>query len=212
MLLAKSLLGVLLTALILSSAVAQQKAAPRKAQPKPAQSKPGAISGRVFAITGSGDLKPARMAKVYVLYFQFLNVAQATDQDAEEARNSVGMAWLKESGRAAQQYLEELKSDGGSWTDSISCRKRLLSYDRALMETLKWGEVENLTGQILRADADEEGNFKIGTVRPGRYILVVRGRTGLNDALWSKDDIAVESGAETAVKLASPERACLSIQ
>jgi hypothetical protein len=57
------LLSLLLIAV--SCVFAQQK--PKTAS-KPASPGPGIVSGRVFAITGGGDVKPARMAKVYLMY------------------------------------------------------------------------------------------------------------------------------------------------
>jgi hypothetical protein len=207
---------MLLVAIFASSAGAQQKIAPKKAQPKPVQSKPGQVSGRVFAITESGDLKPARLAKIYLFYLPTsTNSTQDADRDSEEALNTAGMAWLKAQTKAARERLEETIRDvreGRSLTDALKCRRELLTEDAALIETLEWGESAKRPGQILTADADEEGNFKVASVRPGRYILVARGRAGFNDALWVNNSLTVEPGTEVTVKLASPQKTCLSVQ
>jgi Polysaccharide lyase family 4, domain II len=94
---------------------------------------------------------------------------------------------------------------------SGNCLRGLLSYEKAVFETLNWGMEQNKTNQFWSSDADEEGNFKITDVRPGEYVVVARGRAGFNDAFWQKD-ITVKSGMETAFKLSKPEKACLVIE
>jgi hypothetical protein len=63
----------------------------------------------------------------------------------------------------------------------------------------------------LSAEADEEGQLRIVVPRSGKYLLIVRGRAGFNEAFW-KADVTVESGAETVVKLGHPEKACVVMQ
>jgi hypothetical protein len=91
--------------------------------------------------------------------------------------------------------------------DSADCLKGLAAYGNAVVGTLTWGK-ENPTkiSQILYADADEEGNFKI-PAQPGMYLLFASGRAGFNEAIWEAK-ITVEPEAETKVKLASPKEAC----
>src|ERR1035441_9303294 len=87
---------LLVTAMLMSTLRGQQpsaapKAAPKKTTPNANTARPGTMSGRVFAITASGDLKPARLAKVYVFYkYRIVSAAEASQ---EQEHNSVGEQW-----------------------------------------------------------------------------------------------------------------------
>ena len=169
----------LLATLILAASgmFAQQKAVAAKTP----STKPGVVSGRVFLITGSGDLKPARLAKLYLIYSP-RPIDGVTNQVADK---SAGLAWAKARTKAATDSLEEYKRDGADWNDAVSCRHDMLHEDAAIVEILQWGRDQKKSNQIYPADADEEGNFKINNVSPaGGYFLVARGRAGFNDALW----------------------------
>ena len=194
-------------------------AAKKVAAPPP---KAGAVSGRVFAITEGGDLKPARMAKVYLFYLHRSSKPTGGGEDGETA----GMAWieeqtkaLKDIAKALAEETEEINSkmrsgdlstettESRRLRDLADCLKGLAAYENAVVGALTWGK-ENSTkiGQILYADADEEGNFKT-PAQPGIYLLYASGRAGFNEAIWEAE-ITVEPGAETKVKLASPKKAC----
>ena len=41
------------------------------------------------------------------------------------------------------------------------CRQQLLLYSKAIIAVQEWGIEQHESDQILLADADEEGNFKI---------------------------------------------------
>jgi hypothetical protein len=57
-------------------------------QTKAAASTKGTLSGRVFAITGGGDLKPARMADVYILFaFNVTRDGKAIESEDFKADN-----------------------------------------------------------------------------------------------------------------------------
>ena len=177
-----------------SSMAAQQQT--ETAKPRMLASKPGVVSGRVFAITGGGDMKPARLARVYLFY---------AGRNDEEAKTSVGMTWLNENVAAVEAQVKLVEAE------RETCAADMLTYDKAILATLKWGEDQKKANQILTADADEEGNFKITSVTPGFYVLLARGRSGFSEGIWSQT-IKVESGREAIVKLASPEKACLLIK
>jgi hypothetical protein len=172
-----------------------------------AQLKPGIVSGRVFLITGGGDIKPARMAKLYLLY---LTGELAGRDPGDPAATVFGKVGLKVLARMYQKEEEE----GYNWSDSYLCRQQLGVSRAALIETVEWGKKQSITNQFQFADADEDGNFKItvehpGTVeRPSTYCLLVFGRAGFNDAFW-QSFITVSPGVETTVKLSSPDKACL---
>lgn len=68
--------------------------------PKPAPAstrKPGTVSGRVFAITAGGDIKPARLARVYLIYSSI----------------DILKAWYDGLSAARTLYLSQLKDPEG---------------------------------------------------------------------------------------------------
>jgi len=187
-------------------AVAQQKS--------PSKATSGVVSGSVFAITKAGDLKPARMASIYVFYiFRSAKWAEAHPED----ENSAGAAWMTIRNEEMQKRLQEKETpEGMRESDSESCHKTLLLYLKALQETRKWVTDRHKDWQMITADADENGAFKARVPRSGRYLVVAYGRAGMNDAFWDNSSgsgigIDLVVGATTTVKLSSPEDGCLSV-
>jgi len=161
----------------------------------------GSITGRVFAISKGGDLKPARMAKIY-LFFTYVDGNQQTDTD------SAGFKFLlleiqKENdliapGNAKMKNREEF------------CKGILARVDTAILLTVQWAREQEKSSQLDFADADEEGRFRIDGVTPGTYVIVARGRAGANDAYW-KETIVIKPNTTLSVKLAQPSEACLDV-
>jgi hypothetical protein len=88
------------------------------------------------------------------------------------------------------------------------CRTGLEVYSHAVSATVDWLETEqDKARQVLSADADEKGNFKI-VAPPGSYILLTQGRAGFYDAAWWAN-VGVRSGEVLTVKLAKPVKSCL---
>jgi hypothetical protein len=218
---ARRLLAGLLIAFACASA--QQKLPPKAAKTTvSAPLKLGVLSGRIFAITTGGDIKPARLAKTFLFY---VRRSGKSVEAIEEDQNSAGSAWLTEEAKALEAFNEAwtkmLKQFNEAETVELQrrilgsgssvCLKELTAYENAVIGTLAWGK-ENPTrsSQILYADADEEGAFKI-PAQPGIYTLVASGRAGFNEAFWDAE-VTVEPGTETTVKLASPKKACLVAQ
>jgi hypothetical protein len=172
--------------------------------------KPGVVSGRVFLITVAGDLKPARMAKVYLLYM-YRSVAYA--EAHEEDQNSAAMAWMKAYNKALEDGVNGLKeksaAPGYHYNEAVECLGKLTEYSRALTETLDWVSTNKKEWQIVTGQADEEGNFRISVPRPGDYDLFIDGHAGFNDAVWETHPLTVKPGTETTVKIGSPEVACV---
>lgn len=196
---------IIVPAIVLTFAVntsAQKKAVP------PAKS--GVVSGRVFAVTKSGDLKPARGAQVVLLYMY--RSEKAANENPKEL-DSAGMAWLDNQNKALGEFNRQLTTEGAGWSDARMCRQHLLAYAQALSATIDWASENNKPWQILSTDADEDGAFKIAVPRPGKYEVVATGRAGFNDAVWETDfktEIHVEPGMTTEIKLSSPKEACLN--
>jgi len=193
------------------------KAAP-SAVPKLTPAKPGVVSGRVFAITKSGDLKVARLARVYMFY---MSAGKDVVIPAEwEQGDPAQLQWLQEhlkaskEGTTMQEALYENEKKKGyprseEQVEGSRCRQQLLLYAKAIIAVREWGIEQHKAGQILSIDADEEGNFKIQVPYPGTYGLIARGRAGFNEAFWTMDNFLVEQGTETVVKVGSVEEACL---
>jgi hypothetical protein len=191
------------TALMLMSvaAFAQQKAKPAKptAAVVPA---PGMVSGRIFLITGGGDIKPARFASMILFY---------GGRVAEDG--TAGTVFLGEITKALQANLSVLDANIKlkTYSEAVECQNELIAYMTAVVATLTWAETENKTIQGISAYADEEGNFKIAAPA-GTYVLFAKGRAGFNDAAWLVSNaFPVKSGEETTVKMARPEKSCLDL-
>jgi hypothetical protein len=176
----------------------------------PEGERPGILAGRVFAIARSGDIKPARIADVYAFYM-YRSVAYANAHPNDE--NSAGMTWMEQHNKAMEELNKQLEGST-NWSESLSCRKELLTYRHAILETLKWAEAEKKAWQVVSVQTDEEGNFRVPISRPGKYLVLVRGRAGLNDAVWQSDAVGVTitPGQVANIKLASPEKACLDVE
>ena len=181
----------------------------RAAQPAPKEQtpKPGTLTGRVFAITEGGDLKPARMAKVYLFYHGRGAADKRSAKEEEQELNSAAGIWLKESNKAAEAYTEWLMRDGPNSSTKSRCLKELTGYIKAVGETLDQMDAEKKRQQFAKADADEEGNFNITVQRPGKYAIIALGRAGPAEAIWLDQDVRVQPGANT-IKLSSPEKLC----
>jgi hypothetical protein len=99
-----------------------------KAAP-PTRPKPGLVSGRIFEITNSGDLKPARMAKIYLF-----------SHDGSEG--SAAHEWSVELRKGLLDYIKgplmDVDSDGApvpraglllADAEKLNCQRELLIYD-----------------------------------------------------------------------------------
>ena len=150
------------------------------------------VTGRVFAITKSGDLKPARLARVYLIPESTLMTA-------------IFRRYMTDWSDQIHKPLSALS------TAEIMCRSELETVDKAIPDTLKWDETWATyplgRQRIIEADADEEGNFKGDRLTPGDYEIAVRGRVGANDAYW-QETITVGPSAVVSVKLATPSTVC----
>jgi hypothetical protein len=171
---------------------------------------PGIVSGRVFLITVAGDLKPARMAKVYLLYMvRSVAYAEAHKEDQDSAE----MAFIKALIKAMEDDLKAEKEKSAApdyhYNEGVECLGKLAEYSRALSETFDWVSTNKKEWQIIAGQADEEGSFRISVPHPGDYSLLIDGHAGFNDAVWETHPLTVKPGIETTVKMGSPEVACV---
>jgi hypothetical protein len=192
---------VLMGTLATTPMLTKQSNITRAASPSQKASNPslGTVSGRIFLITKGGDLKPARMARVY-LFFEHGPGSAAVA--AAGAGDSPGLFYLK-------KYLEATEAANKSG-DSKLCRSDLLNADKAIQATVQWADEHKLMAYVAALDADEEGNFSIGKIRSGVYNLIARGKAGINDAYWLQE-ITVKPGEKTEVKVSSVEASCADV-
>lgn len=186
---------------VVLTANAQQSGATR---PTATPQATASVSGRVFGITSSGDLKPARMAHVFLVY-------KGRSERYEE--NTAGATYEVESldriKKAMEDELEAMKNHPGVEVDeNLSCRREMITHDEAMLATMKWVQQKKKLKQLLATDADEDGIFHIARVPAGHYALVARGQAGANDAFWSSE-ITLKPGSSIEVKLSAPEKSCL---
>jgi hypothetical protein len=157
----------------------------------------GSIHGRVFAITQGGDLKPARLATVY-LVFEARTIGHKVDKkfDCETT---------------AFTHFLQARLDEDRRTSDDSCRSELITDGKAIMSLLDWTKEGNRAWQLMLGDADEEGNFAFPRVPPGKYDVLVRARAGINEAFWSQE-VWVQPGEAVTMKVASVERSCSDLE
>src|ERR1019366_8109322 len=101
---AENFLSVLVLLLLAMTAGAQQHKSP--------PAKTGVVSGSVFLITKGGDLKPARMAQVYLLYIS--GSVNATGANSDES-STVGSFWLDSLLIAMDDYDKKYTREGVTW-------------------------------------------------------------------------------------------------
>jgi hypothetical protein len=192
--------------------------------------KPATVSGYVFALTRGGDIKPARMAKVYMLY------SRPEDKPSTQlVERASGAIYATDEFRKDQLNEDDKEK---AWeaadpalTDSTKCRAKLLHVSQgAIVDVLNWGNEHK--GQFVFGDTDEDGKFEITIPKPdaedatfepalrepapdgkivyapGVYLIVVIGSAGYNDAFW-ENEVTVRPGEQIKVKMSEPTKACL---
>lgn len=168
----------------------------------------GTLTGRVFAITGGGDLKPARIAEVYL----FLEVGVTKNGKAVDIGKTAGLAYEDEYLKAMGIFVKDYRENVGTWSDESVCKKKLFNYETAVLKAREWALANGKLSQVIRTTTDEEGKFVV-SLPTGNYVLLVRGRAGFNEAVWVSGaaGVIVQPGSKTEIKLSSPEQSCLDI-
>src|ERR1035438_1975172 len=133
-------------------ALAQTTVPAKKAPPvpvKPAHKQvltPASVSGYVFALTEDGDLKPARLATLYLLYSHAVGDSPAAlvDNSSETAadvfRKEVLIGLEKEKDWENGKHVE----------DSTACRAILnFGYQGAIVDTIHWGRNGHISQFVM---------------------------------------------------------------
>ena len=180
--------------LILSSALSAQKTVSAKT------STTASLTGKVFAITKGGDVKPALLAHVYL--FSVKDDIPGT------------ITKLLEIHRKYETTIAEIVDDypeaaadptfAKSLADQTSCRKTLRDIDEMIADFDKYDRHLNPT---YATETDEIGAFSITKVAPGDYMIVTHGQAGRNDVLWI-ESVTFARGEKKTVKLSSVAEAC----
>lgn len=189
-------LGIFVLAAALLSA--QQKQ-PKKLPASHTVERDGIVSGRVFLITVSGELKPARMAEIHAIPLRNIN-GLPSDETLASTFESF-----------AHRHIETLLHKRG-WqsNDYRSCKTELQAYEEGYYEMLNFAAEHGRNEFLLiSGKADEEGNFKLKVPleKEELYAVYAHGRAGYNDAIWDQITFAFP-GKESVVKLSDPARVC----
>lgn len=160
----------------------------------------GIVSGKIFLITKSGDLKPARLAQVFLLDF---NAGKDGDESASYYFTLAHLAKLK----AIDSKTLYAGLHDPAAVDQIFCLTKLRIFGESLTSTLKWNQ-DQKHDFVKIGKADEDGVFRFAGITPGKYTILATGQAGFNTAYWEQD-VLVEGGKEVTIKLSSPEAACI---
>jgi hypothetical protein len=175
-------------------------------KPKAATPATGEVDGFVFAITKGGDIKPARLASVALLYY-----AERPLGPNDKIPQSVGGTFITDHGnemiKESQSLLEESRTRKFR-TPLARCLASLQGYLAALKFTFEWASQNGKMADFVVADADEEGHFKVLQVPIGAYVVVASGQAGTSQAFWEQDNVEVIAGQVTSIKMATPKEAC----
>ena len=204
--------GILALAVLIPAAqeIRKEKTKPATRTVSPTLSS-GWLSGRVFAITKGGDLKPARMADVYLFLESKISGSRVVESKGELTPMLVyldkTLELMKEtnSDRIAK-YSEGLEISE-EYAQRVSCRHDLLVVDKAIFATMDWANREGRKGLVRSTETDEDGHFRLGGIRSGKYDIIVRGQAGSNDVYWEQD-VWIQPGEAVTVKVSSVKNAC----
>jgi hypothetical protein len=164
------------------------------------------LTGKVFAITKGGDVKPALLAHVY-LYFsgaaysaifnEFLTaIIKSHDVLEAKLKSQLDDPELANDAPYKAMLADHLKT---------SCRELLRDVDKQISDDRE--RDPKLFVPDYTAETDETGSFEIARIKPGDYQIVVRGQAGSNDVLWV-GKVTIIAGATKTLKLSSVARAC----
>jgi hypothetical protein len=184
---------ILVILLVLTTLSAQQPKTPTK------PIAPGSLKGRAFAITKTGDVKPALLAHVYLF---------AADNPYNPLRTSLIKTHYQLEAKmsaAEDEYDAKARALGQAPGDRSTVDKIVADDCReALRHTTSRLPDEN---PVYTKETDETGAFEINRIRPGDYQLVVQGQAGSYDAVWI-ETVTIAAAAEKTVKLGTVSLAC----
>jgi hypothetical protein len=144
----------------------------------------GVTVGIVEAVIGSGDLVPARFARILAL---------STEKAA------VLKPLLQSFSDAVEEARAKARNDPQKRLAELECVKGLIQLLPGLVAT------ERVPGTVA-TDADETGEFKLKGLLNQTYTVFATGRVGMNAGLWWQD--LTPSEQPDRLKLTKPRIAC----
>jgi hypothetical protein len=157
----------------------------------------GAIAGRVSGILNDGDMKPARLAHVYLFY---TNTPEGWTgkEKSPPGFKTAGSTYIGTYGNMVVKRRPE--DVNGCWDVAALTLARTTAQ--------QWAS-KNDPGQAVETQADEEGEFVFHQVSRGAWYVAVEGRVGMNIAVWY-ESVVIEKGKQLSLKMISPKGACLN--
>jgi hypothetical protein len=192
--------------LLVLIAILLPNALPQKATTAAKPEGTALLTGKVFAITKGGDVKPALLAHVYLFlsgaaYSAIFNEFLTAIIKAHDVLEATLKAQLDDPVLANDASYKAMLADHLR----TSCRGLLRDVDKKISDD---HEIDpKLFGPAYTAETDETGSFEIARIKPGDYQIVVRGQAGSNDVLWV-GKVTIVSGATKTLKLSSVAKAC----
>jgi len=159
-------------------------------KPQPQKPTMASAKGRIFLITMGGDLKPARMATVYVLPPDAVPNADLLGKKEAAVKNRL-------------DYVESYRSAPDIHT-TYRNGEVIREYEtalNALEATIQSSAVSK--GFVL--SADEDGAFTL-TLNPNTYLIVAFGQAGVNKGYWLSE-LQLSPGDQKELKMGSPAAA-----
>ncbi len=166
------------------------------------------ISGRVFIAGNAGGVRPARSAKVYLIYFY------DPAKKGKERLKTAGFTFQKEHLKALKRVNKNLGAPKEELSEADkqglllkACYMLLQSTDQALSATEKWASEKQKGWQVKGTSTDNEGRWSMPNVAPGTYAIVVRGTTEEYDVHW-QGDVVLRPGETVFNSLSVVKTAC----
>jgi len=161
----------------------------------PPPSPPPLPTGIVAAEIGSGDLKPARYANLFVI--------------PEDKAGPIigGIDNLRGLIEEAKKNEEMATGEPGRALSEAQCAIALTQMKIAMLKaSMNAGENPETAQNLFSLNADEEGHFTLAGVRSERFVVIAIGKVGMNVALWISDPITLNKSA--GMKLTQPTLSC----
>jgi hypothetical protein len=129
-------------------ASAQQRSATKSA------AKPGIVSGRVFAVTKSSDLKPARMAKIYLIYVSpIYRSAKAANVASKEEQDTAGLAWTSSLTKAKEEEDQALEGNNKAFEELTREKADIVAKKQGVFDIEQMRKLDDAEGAIVAKQA-----------------------------------------------------------
>jgi len=167
------------------------------------KSEPATLTTSVFLITNSGDLKPARLAKVAAFYLH--------KQNAKE--NTLGQVYADEIEAKHTIHKDEIEGLRAIYKntppgENQMCLKEVADLVQVTEDSARMMADSSFASQVLTITLDEEGKGSVKVSLPGMYVIAAFGNAGINAGFWL-EFATMEAGKETRLKMSGPLVACV---